>query len=192
MSAANIMRALESVEMPKITSHGSFIAALKFMHGLMRASGSLLEIAIAKSKGPLHEYYWNQLGEEAQHADWLAEDLKVLGETPIAIDHAAAATAGAQYYYLHHVGPHALLGYIAALEFRPMPLPVVEALEKVYGGRALRTVRHHAEADVEHAKTLARVIDQHEEFASIITYNAFVTAKMVAFHLNDRMKAGGV
>jgi hypothetical protein len=169
-------------------TRAQFVAFLKFAHGLMRASGPLLELAIERSTGALREYYAAHLAEEKDHAAWLAEDMDLLGEAPAKIDHAAAATAGAQYYYLQHVGPHALLGYMAALEFRPMPLANVEALEKVFGVLPLRTVRYHAEHDREHSKELASVIDEHAEFADLICYSAFATAKMLGFYLNDRMR----
>ena len=188
MSAAQVLKLVSSVPMPHIDGRDAFVAYLKFAHGIMRATSSLLALAAHQSRNALHDFYVAKLEEEEDHADWLDEDIKLLGETPSRIDHGAAATAGAQYYYLHHVGPQALLGYMAALEFRPMPLEGVEALEKLYGAPALRTVRHHAVADIEHAKALAAMIDQHDEFAALITYNAFITAKMCAFYLADRMK----
>lgn len=177
---------INSVAMPRLETREQFVAFLKFAHGLMRASGPLLELAIERSTGALRDYFREHLAEEQEHADWLAEDMKMLGESP-QIDHAAAATAGAQYYYLRHVGPHALLGYMAAMEFRPMPLAEVELLEKLYGAPAIRTLRHHATHDPEHAKKLASVIDAHPEFADLICYSAAVTTKMLAFYLNERI-----
>ena len=177
-----------SVSMPKMETRAHFIAFLKFVHGLMRASGPLLELAVERSSGALREYYKAHLAEEKDHADWLAEDMELLSEAPSQIDHAAAATAGAQYYYLRHVGPHALLGYMAAMEFRPMSLADVESLETLYGAPAIRTLRYHATHDPEHAKELARVIDEHAKFADIICYSAFVTTRMLAFYLDERMR----
>jgi len=188
-TSATLMNLISTVEMPKLLDHNGFLAFLRYAHGIVRASESLLELGIEKSSGALRDFYRSHLEDERDHAAWLADDLKVLGEVPPKIDHAAAATAGAQYYYLNHVGPHALLGYMAALEFRPMPLADVEALAKVYGEAALRTVRYHATHDPDHAKELAAVIDQHQEFADVICYSAFVTTKMLAFYLNDRIKA---
>ena len=177
-----------SVPMPRMEGRAQFVTFLKFIHGLMRASGPLLELAAEKSSGALREYYEAHLAEEKDHAEWLAKDMELLSEAPAQIDHAAAATAGAQYYYLRHVGPHALLGYIAAMEFRPMPLADVETLEKLYGAPAIRTLRYHATHDPEHAKELARVIDEHAQFADIICYSAFVTTRMLAFYLDERMR----
>lgn len=191
MSAAMVMEAIQLAPVPTFSTRAQFIAGLKFLHGLMRASAPLLELAITKSSGRLRDYYTKQLEEEREHADWLLEDLAGLGEAPPVMDHGAAATAGAQYYYLTHIGPHPLLGYIAALEFRPAPLEEVAALETALGKAALRTVRHHAEADPGHAEALKREIEAHPEFASAIVYNAHVTAKMVCFYLSERYAQGG-
>jgi hypothetical protein len=190
MTSTVVMGLITSVEMPKLLDHNGFVAFLRFAYGIVQASEALLELAVQKSSGSLREFYTAHLGEERDHCFWLGEDLKHLGEKPPKIDHAAAATAGAQYYYLNHVGPHALLGYMAALEFRPMPMQDVEALAKVYGEAALRTVRYHAAHDPDHAKELAKVIDQHGEFADVICYSAFVTSKMLAFYLTERIKTG--
>ena len=191
MASDVIMGMVRAVEMPTLDGHLAFVAYLKFAHGIMRASRRLMEVAIEKSTGALREYYSAHLVEERDHAEWMARDIALLGAQPDLVDHAAAATAGAQYYYLEHVGPHALLGYIAALEFRPVPLAQVDALEKLYGPQALRTLRHHATHDPDHAKELARVIDQHIEFAPLIIYNASVTAQMLAFYLTEKIKLAG-
>lgn len=190
LTSSTVMHHVRSVEMPMITGRAAFVAWLKFCHGLMRASVPLLQIAMAKSQDALRDYYREHLDEEREHVDWLAQDLAVLGEKPPKIDHAAAATAGAQYYYLEHVGPHALLGYLAANEFVPMPLADVDRLAQAFGEAALRTVRHHAREDIEHAKELARVIDLYEPYADVITYSAFVTRKMLAYYVGERMKHG--
>lgn len=193
MLSDTVRNLIQSVPPAALDGHAAFVANLKFAHGIMRASAPLLELGAAKASGSLRDYYRSHLLEERDHADWLAEDMKSLGEEPQVIDHAAAATAGAQYYYLQHVGPHPLLGYIAALEFCPMSLEDVETLTLRYGKAATRTIRYHAMHDPEHAKDLACVIDQHEQFADLICYSAFVTSKMFAYYLNDRIKtaAGG-
>jgi len=188
MTTSEQLRALlYDVPMPRLEGRDSFVTWLKFCHGVMRATEPLLEIAASKSNGALREYYHSKQLDEHDHARWLAEDLASLGETPYKIDHATAATAGAQYYYLQHIGPEVFLGYIAALEFRPMPLAQVEELENLYGKDALRCVRHHAVEDIEHAETLARVIDQCEEHARVIIYNALLTARMIGFYLSERI-----
>lgn len=188
MSTSEILKMmLSKASRMRIDSREALVAWLKFAHGIMRASVPLMEIAASKSEGALRDYYLGSIAAERDHADWMLADLATLGEKPL-IDHATAATAGAQYYYLQHVGPHALLGYNFALEFRPMPLDQVEELARVYGEAALRTVRHHAVEDTEHAKTLARVIDLCEEHARIIIYSAALTARMVSFYVNERLR----
>jgi hypothetical protein len=189
MTTSESLRAmLAEVPMPKLVDRDAFLTWLKFSHGVMRATEPLLEIAALKSEGALREYYQAKQLDEHDHARWLEEDLATLGEKPYVIDHATAATAGAQYYYLQHVGPYALLGYIAALEFRPMPLEHVNALAVAYGEGALRTVRHHAVEDVEHARSLAEVIDLYTEQARIIVYSAMLTARMIGFYLTERTR----
>jgi len=189
MSTSGTLRAmLGEVPRMQIDSREAFVTWMKFSHGIMRASAPLLQIAASKSDGALHDYYCESLANERDHADWLVADLQTLGEKPYEIDHASAATAGAQYYYLQHVGPHALLGYIAALEFRPMPLAHIEALAVAYGEAALRTARHHAVHDVEHSELLAHVIDLYEEHARVIVYSAALTARMIGFYLTEKMR----
>jgi len=186
----NLLKMLREVPVPMIGNRRQFVTWLKFLHGIMRAAEPLLEIAASRSTGALRAYYLEAQLEEHDHARWLEEDLATLGETPYVIDHATAATAGAQYYYLQHVGPHALLGYKAALEFHPMPLASVEELERLYGKDALRTVRYHAEHDSNHWDALARVIDMFEEQARVIVYSALLTARMMGFYLTERMRHG--
>jgi hypothetical protein len=188
MLSSTIKSLLGTVPLPVIENHAGFIAYLKFAHGIMLTSVPLLEFAATKAEGELRDYYREHADEEREHARWMAEDIAKLGESLPRFDHAVASTAGSQYYYLQHVGPHALLGYMAAMEFRPMPMPQVEALEKIYGELPIRTLRHHAVNDVKHGAALARVIDQHEAHADVISYSAFCTAKMLQFYLNERIK----
>ena len=192
MLSATTREIINTVPLPSVGgSQRAFVAYLKFIHGIMQASVPLLELGVLKARGALRDYYAKHLEEERHHDDWMAADLETLGETPSKIDHAAAAIAGAQHYYLHHVGPHALLGYMAAIESRPMPMADVDALAKMYGAAALRTVRYHATNDVDHARDLAAMIDQHEQFADLICYSAFCTVKMCAFYLGEKIKATG-
>jgi hypothetical protein len=188
--SALIQKLIGTIPMPLIGSREQFVNYLKLAHGTMRASAPLLELAVAKAEGELRDYYRSHLEEERDHADWLAADLRVLGEGPPRLDHAAAAIAGAQYYYLNHVGAHMLLGYMAAMEFRPMPMATVDKLASIFGEDAIRTLRHHALHDPQHSEVLARVINRHEDQGDGIAYNAFVTTKMLAHYLSERMGHG--
>lgn len=185
-TSAQVLERIDSVRMPSIMGRGAYVAYLKFAHGIMRASGPLLALGYDKAEGALREYYGGHLIEERDHADWLAEDLASLGEQPELVDHAAAAIAGAQYYYLHHVGPEPLLGYIAAMEMRPATMNDVRALEETHGKRAVRTIRHHAEADIRHGDRLAEVLNEQNEYRELILYNAVVSAQAFSYYCAER------
>lgn len=180
---------IKTVPMPSVGTTLAFGEYLKFVYGIMTASVPLLELGVLKARGALREYYAKHLEEERHHDDWMVEDMKTLDLAPPKIDHAVAAICGSQHYYLHHVGPHALLGYMAAIESRPMPMADVDALAKLHGAAALRTIRYHATNDIDHSRDLAQMIDAHQEFADLICYSAFCTVKMCAFYLGEKINA---
>lgn len=136
-----------------------FVDNLAFVYQVITATESLLREATSRTVGPLKAYYAEHLGEEKNHARWLAEDLASasIDVSKMALSPEAVAMAGSQYYLIHHVDPVALLGYMAVLECFPMPLGTVEALECVHGKDLCRTLRHHAEHDPNHG---ADVLDQ--------------------------------
>jgi hypothetical protein len=72
-----------------------------------------------------------------------------------------AALVGAQYYWIVHYHPVALLGYMTLLEAYP---PQVEEIEQLiartgYERAAFRTLLHHADLDPHHAAELLQRID---------------------------------
>ncbi|UEP31616.1 iron-containing redox enzyme family protein [Burkholderia sp. B21-007] len=156
-----------------------FLSNLVFMHRVIIASESLLEEAVVHAKGALHGYLSDHLEEERRHDEWLAEDLASAG-----IDVAgcqfpseAVAAAGTQYYLIRHVDPCALLGYMAVLECFPMPMEQLVALEEVHGKQLCRTLRHHAEHDVDHADDLLERIDSlNDRQFALVVQNAVQTA----------------
>lgn len=119
---------------------------MTFNHALIIASEGLLIAA----------NMFDRLASEQHHAEWLRQDILNLGGTPSDCDCDAAAIAGAQYYYIFHLDPRMLLGYMAALECNPTPLPMVDALEELYG--PLPCLRHHAVHDIEHGKLVQHSI----------------------------------
>ena len=153
-----------------------------FNHGIMRASERLLETAINRAGfGPVRKYYVKHLGEETNHAAWIAADLATIGVKPPQVHWRAARLAGTQYYLIHHVSPMALLGYMAALESRPMALSDVEKLEQVYSIDLIRTIRYHAEHDIEHgADLLALIATLDSKTQDLITDNARHTARLLS------------
>jgi hypothetical protein len=136
-----------------------FIDYLLFYYALIVASGPLLEAAIAEIEdGPVREYYRKHWAEEKDHADWLGDDLASVEIAPKLNWH-AARLAGTQYYLIEHVSPISLLGYMWALESRPMALEHVDRLEVKYGKALCRTLRFHAIHDVDHREDINEIID---------------------------------
>ena len=158
-----LLSAIEEHPFPQydFTKRESLTNNLLFIYGLIIASEPLLETAIQKTPyGELRSYYERHLEEEKGHATWLLFDLQSIDVDPPLVDWGAAQIAGMQYYLINHVSTQALLGYIAALECRPASMELVDELESIHGKQACRTLRYHAEHDLEHGKALLAFIDQ--------------------------------
>lgn len=175
-----VLTVLERHPLPLLDIHKRdiFIGNLLFVHSLMIASESLLETALEQRlPDNLRDYFSEHLAEERNHAIWLQADLKSLG-VETRLDWNAAQIAGTQYYLIKHVDPKALLGYMAALECRPMNLEHVEYLESLYGTDAMRCMRYHAEHDQDHGKELLKFIDTFDD-QDLIIRNAELTAQVL-------------
>ncbi len=174
------MQILDRYPLPEIRTRTDLIENLKFVYSLSVAIESLLVMA-----GMPEKYH-----EEKGHADWLKRDLEALGETVPVIDHDAAMMAGSQYYYIRHVDPRMLLGYMAAMECRPMPLESVDMLESQYG--PLPCLRHHAIADIDHGNEVLLQIDavENEDLKKKILYNCEQTAAGLQAVLQKRLNHG--
>lgn len=161
-----------------LLDYGKLIANLVFSHQVITASERLLEEAAEESEGDLRRYYLSHIEEERDHAKWLADDLKTagieVGSQPLM--RLAVEMAGTQYYLIKHVHPAALLGYMATLEGMPFDLEALEVLEEAHGRDILRTLRYHAENDLEHRKELFRVIESAPQ-QDIIRLSALQTAR---------------
>ena len=145
------------------------------MHGVIRASVPLMERALDGSReladrdaaaAGLAAYLEHHVDEERGHDDWLLEDLAALGrsrEEVLAVppSSAVAALVGAQYYWIEHYHPVALLGYIGLLEGYPPTIADVAALmERTgYPREAFRTVIRHAELDPLHRDDFDEALD---------------------------------
>lgn len=146
------------------------------IHGSVRATLPLMEAAnqIAlrdRDTDPvsaaLCEYLPQHIGEEQEHEEWLLQDLEALGVSrgdvldriPLP---SVAAMVGAQYYWIFHVHPVALLGFFAVLEGHPPTLDHLDEIERRTGlpQDAFRMLRHHAELDVMHADDLFSLLDE--------------------------------
>jgi len=152
-----------------------YLDYLHSLHGLMRASVPLMEAALNRSheRAPsdpvaasLVDYFTRHIPEELGHDLWVLEDLEALG-----IDRAEAvrripspgiaAAIGSQYYWIHHVHPIGLLGYVAVVEGNP---PSPESLEEIVSGsglpaEAFQTLFKHARLDPLHRDELFAFLD---------------------------------
>ncbi|MFB9680266.1 iron-containing redox enzyme family protein [Streptosporangium vulgare] len=139
------------------------------MHMVIRASVPLLRVAAARSaelgEAELATYLERHAEEETGHDDWLLEDLALIDpsadvrrDTP---PPSVAGLVGAQYYWVLHHHPVALLGYIAVLEGEAPSPALLEHIERStgYPRAAFRTLWRHAALDPGHRDDLDRMLD---------------------------------
>jgi hypothetical protein len=154
----------------------AFPEFLLAVHSMIRASVPLLEAAAVAAEArahddpvaaPLAEYYRHHAREERHHDEWLLDDLVALGrdreESLGRLPSPTVASAvGACYYWIHHVHPVALLGYLAVLEGDPPVVEELEALRQRTGlpPEAFRTLLKHAHLDPHHRDDLLALIDR--------------------------------
>lgn len=152
-----------------------YLAYLYEMYALVRTSVPLMERAARRCvelapgdpvAEPLEWYLERHVEEERGHDAWLLEDLAVAGGDPTeAIGRlpsaAVADLAGAQYYWIEHHHPVALLGYIRVLEGNAPAVRLADHLAARTGlpDAAFRTVREHAELDGGHLADLDDLLD---------------------------------
>jgi hypothetical protein len=166
------------------------------LHALMRTSVSLMAAArdaalqmadtdpVAR---PLAEYMEHHIAEEADHDTWLLEDLELLGvpredvlnQVPSA---AMAGLVGAQYYYINHYRPVALLGYLAIFEGNPPTEHLIETAVACsgYPDEVFRTLRFHGDEDPHHKEEIDQLLDTlplDERDVLLIMTNAMATAE---------------
>jgi hypothetical protein len=149
-----------------------FLAAF---HGVVRASVPLMQAALDRSvamsstdpvAAGLVGYLRGHIPEEMQHDEWVIQDLGVLGIESARIVAApsspiVAQLVGAQYYWIFHYHPVALLGYMTLLEGYPPSQADVDDLivRSRFPREAFRTLLHHADLDPGHASELSAAID---------------------------------
>lgn len=152
-----------------------YVGYLYAMHTLVRASVPLMERAAARCAelgardavaGPLGQYLEAHAEEERGHDGWLLDDLAAAGADPAQaltrLPHPVVADlAGAQYYWIEHHHPVALLGYIRVLEDNAPAPWLADRLAARSGlpAAAFRTVREHAELDTGHIAALDDLLD---------------------------------
>lgn len=173
-------------------------------HCFARASAPLMRAALArieelgrddKVASNMRDYLREHIEEEAQHGAWILEDLEALGRKRAAVlarvPPATIATGvGAQYYWIHHYHPVAVLGYIAVLEHTVLPLEVLQPL--VEGSklpvRAFRSLLEHAKLDPAHTERVYTLLDGMKLTpgqAQVLGVNAFETASLLDQSLQE-------
>ncbi|MEU1348679.1 iron-containing redox enzyme family protein [Streptomyces sp. NPDC005795] len=153
---------------------GRYRHYLRAMHQVIRASVPLMERAATRCETlgpdplapPLARYLRTHTEQERGHDDWLLTDAAASGTPPGELTAAVppahvAALVGAQYYWIEHGHPVALLGYIAVLEGNAPAPGLAGRLAGATGlpRTAFETVRLHADLDDGHSADLDRLLD---------------------------------
>ncbi len=169
-----------------LSIRSTFVNNLVYVCQIIKASEGLLITAIDELKkidgdfeDELRKYYESHLEEERGHYEWLIDDLSL---ESMDLNWRSVEMAGVQYYLIKHIHPVALLGYMAVLEGDPFPLKLVDELETLHGGKLCRTLRYHAENDINHSKDLLKIIQLvPEKWKDLIIQNATTTVRRIGF-----------
>jgi hypothetical protein len=146
---------------------------LATVHAVTRASVPLMETArqVLRDHPPdtltssLDDYFRRHIPEETGHDRWVLEDLRTLRDDVdvlgLASDPSVATLVGAQYYWLRHLHPLTLLGYIAVIEGEPVDVSLVEEVARQHGlsKDSLRAYVRHGHLDVAHSADLDSLLD---------------------------------
>jgi len=170
---------------------------LMAIHGSVSSTVPLMEAAIRETEhrqtdpvcAQLAGYFPKHMAEESEHEEWLLRDLEAIGIKRVEVlarlpNRAIAGMVGAQYYWILHAHPVALLGFFAVLEGHP---PEVEHLLDVERRTALpaeafRMLTYHAEVDQAHADELFALLDRlplDVSHVELIGMSAFHTLAML-------------
>ena len=178
---------------------GIVLDFLVLMHQIVRASVPLMNVARAsalersrrdKVNRLFARYLRQHIAEERDHDEWLIQDLETAGmrradvtrEIPSGV---AASLVGAQYYWVQHHDPVALLGYMRVLEGNPPSVAHIDNLQRQSGlpASVFRTYRMHGELDPNHRRDLDLFLDSlplTETQACLILESASHTASTLA------------
>lgn len=183
---------------------------LFFTHCIIRASVPVMQTAHTRAlsiaaeepvAAGLAAYLGEHIAEEMHHDDWVLDDLDVLGGDRDALlarapSPTVASLVGAQYYWILHHHPVAIMGYIALLEGYPPSTSLIDALIDRTGHppEAFRTLRAHGALDEHHRLEFDRALDAlpltaaHE---TIIGLSAMHSTHTFARALNEVLDAAG-
>ncbi|MEZ5589854.1 MAG: iron-containing redox enzyme family protein [Gammaproteobacteria bacterium] len=162
----------------QLWSHPNIVQLYPIMlfriHCMARATVPLMEAAIEQLRNrptepvtaDLIDYFTRQIPQETGHDGWLLEDLEALGiarqDTLTRMPPpTVAALIGAQYYWIKHHHPIALLGYIAVVESETPTLEHIEQTVQRTGlpKEAFRNFSRHAILEPSHNQALDRLFD---------------------------------
>jgi hypothetical protein len=179
-------------------------------HGIIRASVPLMHTALERARAAgaddpaavgLAAYLERHADEELGHDEWLLEDLEALGVSRREVlarppSGAVAALVGAQYYWILHYHPVAVLGYIGLLEGYPPTIADVDRLMSAtgYGADGFRTLIRHAELDPLHRDEFDEALDGltlTEEQSSVIALSALHSVDAFTRVLHDLLEEPG-
>ena len=177
---------------------------LFLVHSMIRTSVPLMREAAETARGlapsdplgaPLAAYYERHAREELHHDDWVLDDLEALGIGRGEVlarrpSTAVAALVGAHYYWVRHVHPVALLGYLAVLEGNPPDADHLDEVRRRTGlpEAAFRTLTLHAHLDQHHRDDLWDEIDRlalTPDTAGLLAVAAFHTIEQVSLGLEE-------
>jgi hypothetical protein len=177
-------------------------------HAVVRASVPLMKASLMCARTSwrddpvaigLAEYLEHHIPEEMHHDDWLLEDLEALGHDRHTIlrrapSPAVATLVGAQYYWIFHFHPVALLGYIAVLEGTPPEVARVEQVAARTGVplHAFSTLLRHARLDPYHRDDLDRVLDRlplDDRHAALLGTSAFHAVHWLGLVVDEAISA---
>ena len=150
------------------------ISHLILLHQITRASVPLMEAALRASRArpdddvcvALAPYLECHIQEEYFHDQWILEDLESIGIHRAQMLSAipsqyVAALVGAQYYWVLHHHPVALIGYMVMLEANAATEEQVGHLKAETGlpNSFFRTHLVHAELDPDHQAGILELVD---------------------------------
>ncbi len=183
---------------------------LFFTHCIIRASVPVMQTALDRASciggedpvaAGLAAYLGEHITEERHHDEWLLDDLDVLGGDRTALlarppSPTVASLVGAQYYWILHHHPVAVMGYIALLEGYPPSAELIDGLIERTGHppEAFRTLLAHGSLDEHHRLEFDQALDSlpltaaHE---TIIGLSALHSTHTLARALNEVIDGAG-
>jgi hypothetical protein len=176
-------------------------------HSVIRCSVPLMKAAAERcetmlDREPIAEgmltYFRKHIPEETGHDDWVLDDLETLGYKREEVlkripPPSAAALAGAQYYWIRHVHPVAMLGFIAVLEGTPPDVEFFEQTADRIGvpRRAFSNLLLHGKLDPQHRDDLNHALDAlplTEDHHNLMAISAFQTVALLTRVVSEALQ----